>query len=68
MDNDYTIQDLSKLLVEFGRKKHGSEYAHSFALGTIVGLTDFYLKYHPDRMQLAVNERYEMCQRELAAL
>ena len=68
MENNYTIQDLSKLLVEFGRKKHGEDYAYSFALGTVVGLTDFYLKYHPDRMQLAVNERYEMCQRELAAL
>ena len=68
MDNDYTIQDLSEALTELGKKRHGIECAHAFALGTIVGLTDFYLKYHPDRMQLAVNERYEMAQRELAAL
>jgi len=68
MNKDYTIQDLSKILVEFGKKKHGSDYAYPHALGTIVGLTDFYLANFPDRLQNAINERYEMTQRELAAL
>lgn len=65
---DYSINELSDVLTQLGKKRHGIECAHAFALGTIVGLTDFYLKNYPDRMQNAVNERYEMAQRELAAL
>lgn len=65
---DYSINDLSDALTQLGKKRHGIECAHAFALGTIVGLTDFYLKNYPERMQEAVNERYELCQRELAAI
>lgn len=65
---DYSINELSDVLTQLGKKRHGAECAHAFALGTIVGLTDFYLKHYPERMQEAVNERYEMAQRELAAL
>lgn len=68
MENNYTIQDLSKLLVEFGKKKHGSDYAYPHALGTIVGLTDFYLSNFPDRLQGAINARYSETEKELAAL
>ena len=65
---DYSINNLADVLTELGKQRHGIECAHAFALGTIVGLTDFYLKNYPERMQEAVNERYEMAQRELAAL
>jgi len=68
MNKDYSINELSDALTLLGKKRHGIECAHAFALGTIVGLTDFYLKNYPERIQNAVNERYEMCQRELAAV
>jgi len=68
MDKDYTINDLSEVLCKLGKKKHGPECAHAYALGTIVGLTDFYLKHNPEGMQRAVNERYEMAMRDLACL
>jgi hypothetical protein len=60
------IQDLSKILVELGKKRHGSDYAYSFALGSITGLVDFYLRYYPEKLADVVNERYLEAEKELA--
>lgn len=69
MNQNFTIEDLSKNLVLLGRKKHGSDIAHAFALGTIMGLTDFYLKHNMlDRLQSAVNDRFLQTQKDLDSL
>lgn len=60
------IQDLSKILVELGKKKHGSDYAYPFALGTIVGMTDYYLRWYPEKLEEVVNQRYLEAEKELA--
>lgn len=60
------IQDLSKILVELGKKKHGSDYAYPFALGTIVGMTDYYLRWYPEKLAEVINERYLEAEKELA--
>lgn len=69
MNKDFTIEELSKNLVLLGRKKHGSDCAHAFALGTIMGLTDFYLKHNMlDRLQSAVNDRFIQTQKDLETI
>ena len=64
---DYSLDDLSRLLVQLGRKKHGMDCAYPYALGTIIGMVDFNLKYRPNDLQKVINERYEFTQKELAA-
>lgn len=60
------INDLSKILVELGKKRHGLDCAYPFALGAIVGLTDFYLRFDPEKLAEVVNERYLEVEKELA--
>lgn len=67
MNNDYSLDELSKLLVQLGKKKHGMDCAYPYALGTIIGMVDFNLKYRPNDLQKVINERYEFTQKELAA-
>lgn len=64
---DYSLQDLSKLLVQIGRKKHGSDYAYPWAMGTIIGIVDHNLKYRPNDLQKILNEKYAEAEKELAA-
>lgn len=64
---DHSINDLSKLLVELGKKRHGLDCAYPFALGTVIGLVDSYIKYRPWDLQTAINMRYEEIEKELAA-
>lgn len=64
---DYSLDDLSRLLVQLGKKKHGMDCAYPYALGTIIGMVDFNLKYRPNDLQKVINERYEFTQKELAA-
>ena len=65
--NKKDINDLSKLLVELGKKRHGLDCAYPFALGTIVGLVDSYIKYRPHELQDAIDIRYAEAEKELAA-
>ena len=64
---DYSLDDLSRLLVQLGKKKHGMDCAYPYAMGTIIGMVDFNLKYRPNDLQKVINERYEFTQKELAA-
>lgn len=66
-NNDYSLDELSNLLVQLGKKKHGMDCAYPFALGTIIGMVDFNLKYRPNDLQKVINESYEFTQKELAA-
>ena len=66
MNNDYSLQDLSRLLVQIGKKKHGSDYAYAWAVGTICGMMDFNIKYRPNDIQRAINEKYAEAEKELA--
>lgn len=68
MDNEITLNDLSDLLVRVGKKKHGLDCAHPFALGTIVGLLEHYIKfnYGPEHMKRAITERFELATKELS--
>ena len=63
---EHSIDDLSKLLVELGKKRHGLDCAYPFAMGTIVGLVDSYIKYRPWELQEAINLRYAEIEKELA--
>lgn len=67
MEQDYTIEDLCKVLYELGKERHGFDCAHPYALGTITGLVDFYLRNKMlDRLQSAVNDRYLQAKKDLA--
>jgi len=66
MDKNYTLQELSDLLVQLGKKRHGLDCAYPFALGTVIGMVDFHIKNNPDRLQEVINERYSFTQKELA--
>ena len=63
---DYSLQDLSKLLVQIGKKKHGLDCAYPWAMGTIIGIVDFNLKYRPNDLQKIRNEKYAEAEKELA--
>jgi len=64
---DYSINELSDLLVKIGKKKHGIDCAYPFAMGTIIGLVDSYIKYRPWDLQEAINLRYAEFEKELEA-
>ena len=67
MEQDYTIEDLCKVLYALGKHSHGADCGHPFALGTITGLVDFYLRNKMlDRLQSAVNDRYLQAKKDLA--
>lgn len=67
MHNNYTIEDLCKVLYALGKHHHGADCGHPYALGTITGLVDFYLRNNLlDRLQSAINDRYMQAQKDLA--
>lgn len=68
MNKDYSLDELSKLLVQIGKKKHGLDCAYPYAMGTIIGMVDFNLKYRPNDLQKDINEKYADAEKELAAL
>lgn len=68
MDTNYTVEELSKLLVEIGKKTRGADFAYPWALGTIIGLVDFNMfPSVTDGLQNAINNRYAAAEKELAA-
>ena len=64
---DYSLDYLGKLFVEKGRKQHGLDGAYPFAFGSIIGMLDITMKYHPDKYQETINENVERLEKELAA-
>lgn len=68
MNKNYSLEDISKLYVQIGRKKHGIDCAYPFALGSIIGLVDHHIKYDPTRLQQIINERYADAEKDLAKL
>lgn len=65
---DYSLEELSKLYVQIGRKKHGIDGAYPWALGSIIGMVDFNVKYNPSNLQNIINQRYSEAEKELASL
>lgn len=68
MNKDYSLDELSKLFVQIGKKKHGLDCAYAFAVGSLVGVVDHHIKYNPNRIQQIINERYVDAEKELAEL
>lgn len=68
MNKDYSMDELSKLFVQIGKKKHGLDCAYPYALGSIIGVVDFHIKYNTGRLQQIINERYADAEKELAKL
>lgn len=68
MNKNYSVQELSKLYVEIGKKTRGADYAYPWALGTIIGIIDHNIKYRPNELERIINERYAQAEKELASL
>lgn len=68
MNKDYSMDELSKLFVQIGKKKHGMDCAYAYAMGSIIGVVDFQIKYNTGRLQQIINERYADAEKELAKL
>lgn len=67
-EKNYTLEELGKLFVQIGKIKHGNDLAYPFAFGSIVGMLDVTMKYHPERYQETINENVAKIQKELAAI
>ena len=69
---NYTLEELSRLLVQIGRIKHGNDSAAcAFAYDSIFSMlndSDVAMKFPPERYQEVVNENMARAQKELAAL
>ena len=67
-EKNYNLEELGKLFVQIGKIKHGNDLAYPFAFGSIVGMLDVTMKYHPERYQETINENVAKIQKELAAI
>lgn len=67
-EKNYNLEELGKLFVQIGRIKHGNDLAYPFAFGSIIGMLDITMKYHPERYQETINENVAKIQKELAAI
>ena len=69
---NYNLEELSKILFQIGRIKHGNDYAAcAFAYDSIFGMlndSDVAMKFPPEHYQEVVNENMARAQKELAAL
>ena len=68
MNKNYTLDELSKVFVQIGKKKYGIDSAYAYAVGSLVGVVDHHIKYNPLRIQQIINERYTDAEKELAEL
>lgn len=68
MNKNYTLDELSKMFVQIGKKKYGIDCAYAYAVGSLVGVVDHHIKYNPLRIQQIINERYIDAEKELAEL
>ena len=67
MNKNYTLNELGDLFLQAGKLKHGDNCAYSFAYGSIIGMLDITMKYHPESYQEVINENVAKLQKELAA-
>ena len=67
METNYTLEQLSKLLVQIGKRDRGADYAYPWAMGTLIGLVDFNMSYRNEALQNAINRKYAEAEKELAA-
>ena len=65
---NYNLEELGKLFVQIGRIKHGADLAYPFAHGSMIGMLDVCMKYHPERYQEVINENVAKIHKELAAV
>ena len=67
MNKNYTLGELGELFLQVGKVKHGNDCAYPFAFGSIIGMLDVTMKYHPESYQEVINENVAKLQKELAA-
>lgn len=67
--NENTVDKLAKLLVELGKKKHGSEQGlnYCFAFGTLQGMFES-ARWGYEPIQKIVDRGIENAEKDLAAL
>jgi hypothetical protein len=66
METNYTLEQLSKLLVQIGKRDKGSDLAYPWAMGTLIGLVDFNMSYKNEELQNAINRKYIEAAKELS--